>query len=124
MTSPDTSTEVYSFVSCVFSLVGLFVWLVWTWVPQAWLAAYGLTYYPDTWWALALPTQLVATIAFIVYTYLALNLMSACSPESPEMLSDKSTPTSQQLFHKAGEIPDIMDVDLAVVNRYLFQAPS
>merc|ERR1711957_222904 len=112
--------EVYSFVSLVASIVAFFAWLVWVLVPDAELYAWGITYYPDKWWSLALPAYLVTTLAFIAYTYVVLNMLACCPPDSVRMFKDPEHPTTQALFGNPGDIPDIVDIVLAVINGCLF----
>ncbi|CAK0903229.1 unnamed protein product, partial [Prorocentrum cordatum] len=59
------ATEVYSFSSFLASLVALAGWLVWVSVPDDVLVSWGITYYPDKWWVLAVPTYIVTLGAFI-----------------------------------------------------------
>mmetsp|Transcript_19052 Transcript_19052/g.53336 ORF Transcript_19052/g.53336 Transcript_19052/m.53336 type:complete len:135 (-) Transcript_19052:3-407(-) len=117
-------TEVYSFVSFVASILAAVAWLVWAYAPDEVLAALGVTYYPDKWWAIALPTYLVATLFFVGYTYVALNMMAGCPLDSADMIRDPSTEVTSVLFGAAGEIPDIKDIDLGVINRVLFSDPG
>mmetsp|Transcript_11391 Transcript_11391/g.9012 ORF Transcript_11391/g.9012 Transcript_11391/m.9012 type:complete len:134 (-) Transcript_11391:111-512(-) len=120
------ATEVYSFSSVLASLVAFAGWLVWVTLPDDILVRWGITYYPDKWWALAMPTYIVTLYAFITVAYIALNMMSSCPLHSEDLLSDSSTPVTGQLFgwpasrSDEGALPDIQDVDLAVVNQYLF----
>merc|ERR1712224_937886 len=99
-------TEVYSFASYLASLVAFVLWLVWVFVPDDHLKAWGFTYYPDKWWALALPSFVCVTLAFVVYAYCALNMMASCPLDSSNMIRDASTPTTDVIFHPHGVIPD------------------
>eukprot|EP00928_Gymnodinium_smaydae_P088014 TRINITY_DN72177_c0_g1_i1.p2 TRINITY_DN72177_c0_g1~~TRINITY_DN72177_c0_g1_i1.p2 ORF type:complete len:123 (+),score=19.49 TRINITY_DN72177_c0_g1_i1:120-488(+) len=114
------ATEVYSFVSFVLSLVALPVWLIWILAPDEVLHSWGVTYYFDRWWALALPAQLLVTGVFIIHAYVALNMMACCPLDSPDMIADSSTAVTSELYGDYGEIPDIVDVDLSVVNKHMF----
>lgn len=116
-------TEVYSFVSWSASIVAFFAWLLWALVPDDALRAWGVTYYPDKWWALALPLYGVVVAIFVVYAYVALNMMCSCPPDSVDIVRDGSTRITTELFGRPGEIPDVRDVDMATVNAYLFPAP-
>ena len=114
------STEVYSFVSYVASHVAFAAWLAWVFVPDGALQSWGITYYPDRYWAVAAPTYLLATLFFVAYAYVALNMMAVCPLDSPDMIRDGSTPVTSDLFGPPGEIPDIKDIDRAAINGYLF----
>mmetsp|Transcript_22074 Transcript_22074/g.50435 ORF Transcript_22074/g.50435 Transcript_22074/m.50435 type:complete len:132 (+) Transcript_22074:216-611(+) len=116
------SIEVYSFVSLVASFSALLLWLAWVFVPDSQLQSWGVSYYPDKWWALALPTYVVTALAFVMYMYVALCLKSVCRPDCLDMIRDGSTPVTDVLYRDEDKIPDIQDVSLATVNRYLFPA--
>jgi phosphatidylinositol N-acetylglucosaminyltransferase subunit P len=45
------------------------MYLLWSYLPSPFLHQLGINYYPDRWWALAIPSFLVMTI---VYIYIAL----------------------------------------------------
>jgi phosphatidylinositol glycan class P protein len=45
------------------------MYLLWSYLPSPFLHQLGIHYYPDRWWALAIPSFLVMTI---VYIYVAL----------------------------------------------------
>lgn len=45
------------------------MYLLWSYLPSPFLHQLGIHYYPDRWWALAIPSYLVMTI---VYIYIAL----------------------------------------------------
>lgn len=45
------------------------MYLLWSYLPSPFLHQLGINYYPDRWWALAIPSFLVMTI---VYIYVAL----------------------------------------------------
>ncbi|KAL5606413.1 hypothetical protein BROUX41_002830 [Berkeleyomyces rouxiae] len=61
--------EYYGFVLYLFSSLCFLTYLLWAFLPSPFLHALGITYYPDRWWALAMPTFLVVTL---VYIYVAL----------------------------------------------------
>mmetsp|Transcript_20810 Transcript_20810/g.65374 ORF Transcript_20810/g.65374 Transcript_20810/m.65374 type:complete len:141 (-) Transcript_20810:304-726(-) len=118
------ATEVYSFVSFLASLVAFAAWLVWVFVPDEWLQSWGIAYFPSKWWALALPTYLVTMLAFVGYAYVALCMMAVRPLGSLDLVQDSSTPASKVLYRESGRIPDIQDINLAVVNRYLYPEPE
>lgn len=70
--SPRVPTyEYYGFVLYLFSTLTFLVYLLWSFLPSPFLKALGITYYPDRWWALAIP----AFITMLgVYIYIALAL--------------------------------------------------
>lgn len=73
-TPPTTPAQVptyeyYGFVLYLFSSLVFLVYLLWSYLPSPFLHALGIYYYPNRWWALAVPAFLVMTL---VYIYVAL----------------------------------------------------
>ncbi len=68
--SPRVPTyEYYGFVLYLFSSLCFGAYLLWAYLPSPFLHALGIYYYPNRWWALAIPAFLVA---FVVYIFVAL----------------------------------------------------
>ncbi|MCJ1284340.1 hypothetical protein MMC26_003671 [Xylographa opegraphella] len=68
--SPKVPTyEYYGFVLYVGSSVGFVMYVLWAYLPSPFLHQLGIDYYPNRWWALAIPAELVV---LIVYIYVAL----------------------------------------------------
>lgn len=64
--SPRVPTyEYYGFVLYLFSTLTFIVYLLWAYLPSPFLHALGIYYYPNRWWALAIPAWLVMLIVFI-----------------------------------------------------------
>ncbi|CAH0056633.1 unnamed protein product [Clonostachys solani] len=63
--------EYYGFVLYLFSSLAFLIYLLWSYLPSPFLHAFGIKYYPNRWWALAIPAFLVMAI---VYIYVALSL--------------------------------------------------
>jgi phosphatidylinositol N-acetylglucosaminyltransferase subunit P len=68
--SPKVPTyEYYGFVLYLFSSLTFLIYLLWAYLPSPFLHALGIFYYPNRWWALAIPAFLVM---LVVYVYVAL----------------------------------------------------
>ncbi|KAH7117014.1 PIG-P-domain-containing protein [Dendryphion nanum] len=68
--SPKVPTyEYYGFALYLASSVAFLLYIIWAYVPSPVLHQMGIHYYPNRWWALAVPCWLVA---LIVYIYVAL----------------------------------------------------
>ncbi|KAI9899228.1 hypothetical protein N3K66_005689 [Trichothecium roseum] len=61
--------EYYGFVLYLFSSFAFLIYLLWAYLPSPFLHALGIYYYPNRWWALAVPAFIVAALC---YTYVAL----------------------------------------------------
>ncbi|KAI1502969.1 PIG-P-domain-containing protein [Biscogniauxia marginata] len=68
--SPKVPTyEYYGFVLYLFSSLTFLIYLLWSYLPSPFLHALGIYYYPNRWWALAIPSFIVM---LLVYIYVAL----------------------------------------------------
>ncbi|ODQ50672.1 ribokinase [Saitoella complicata NRRL Y-17804] len=63
--APRPSTEYYGFVLYLLSSLSLLLWLLWSFTPSPWLEGIGITYFPDRWWALALPSWAVVGVGWV-----------------------------------------------------------
>mmetsp|Transcript_37549 Transcript_37549/g.70000 ORF Transcript_37549/g.70000 Transcript_37549/m.70000 type:complete len:124 (+) Transcript_37549:71-442(+) len=120
MAADRLTTEAQSFASYLASHLAFSAWLVWVMTPDATLQSWGMTYYPDKWWGLALPIFVVPLALFVFFTYNALNMMATCPLDSVNMYRDDSTPVTEELFSEPGDIPDLQDVAVSTVNRSVF----
>ncbi|CAE7919019.1 PIGP [Symbiodinium necroappetens] len=117
MMQVDMTLKARSFASYLASHLAFVVWLLWVFTPDERLQSWGITYYPDRWWGVALPVYVIPLAIFVFLTYNALNMLSACPLDSVNMYRDASTPLTDELFATAGDIPDLQDVSLSTVNR-------
>lgn len=68
--SPKVPTyEYYGFTLYLSSSLAFIVYLLWSFLPSPFLHQLGIHYFPDRWWALAIPAW---TVMFILYIYIAL----------------------------------------------------
>lgn len=65
--------EYYGFVLYLFSSLTFLIYLLWAYLPSPFLHALGIYYYPNRWWALAIPSFLVMTIAYIYVALASFN---------------------------------------------------
>ncbi|KAF1995101.1 PIG-P-domain-containing protein [Amniculicola lignicola CBS 123094] len=68
--SPKVPTyEYYGFALYLASSAAFLMYILWAYVPSPLLHQMGIHYYPNRWWALAVPSWMVATV---MYIYVAL----------------------------------------------------
>ncbi|KAK5694152.1 hypothetical protein LTR97_009773 [Elasticomyces elasticus] len=68
--SPKVPTyEYYGFTLYLTSSLAFIVYLLWSYLPSPFLHQLGIYYYPNRWWALAIPAW---TVMLVVYIYVAL----------------------------------------------------
>lgn len=68
--SPQVPTyEYYGFTLYLTSSLAFMVYILWSFLPSPFLHQLGIYYYPNRWWALAIPAW---TVMLLVYIYVAL----------------------------------------------------
>jgi phosphatidylinositol N-acetylglucosaminyltransferase subunit P len=73
-TAPRVPTyESYGFAVYLFSSLAFLVYVLWAYVPSPILHSLGITYYPNRWWALAVPAWLVLGIVYIYFALASYN---------------------------------------------------
>ncbi|KAI1031468.1 hypothetical protein LB504_000558 [Fusarium proliferatum] len=65
--------EYYGFVLYLFSSLTFLIYLLWGYLPSPFLHALGINYYPNRWWALAIPAFIVMTVVYIYVALAAFN---------------------------------------------------
>lgn len=122
-------TEVYGFVGAISTLVGFTVFLIWAYLPEPWLHTMGITYYPNRYWAMAIPAYVLVAILFVVSFYASLNYMATPPPHSLNSLFDEYTRSpsvvtcgSQSLYEADRPIHAISDIPITGVNALVFGA--
>lgn len=108
------------------------LFLVWAYLPDATLKAYGFSYLPSKHWALAMPSMLVMTYIFSIVLYKALNLLSTPSLDSYATVLDAhsvylnsgNSDSENSAFdaldaHADAATPPICDIPIFQVNAHM-----
>lgn len=116
--------ELFGFGGWLASALFYVLFLVWAYVPEATLEAYGFTYFPSKHWAVAVPAMIVVTYLFSLVMYKAVNLLSTPGLGSYATILDTHTvplPEGTTCFEDDTEAtPGIGDISIFEVNRHLF----
>ncbi|KAJ2623828.1 hypothetical protein GGI26_002066 [Coemansia sp. RSA 1358] len=118
--------EYYGFVVYMVSMAAFVVYLVWAYLPDSALEAMGITYYPDRYWALALPAWWLATVGFILLFNIATNMYNTPPLSSIDNITDHFSNlddiTDANGFYcdQVGGIPPIGDLPIALVNKCVY----
>ncbi|KAJ2498335.1 hypothetical protein IWW47_003497, partial [Coemansia sp. RSA 2052] len=128
MMAKTPTFEYYGFVVYMVSLAIFAVYLMWAYLPDSVLEAVGITYYPDRYWALALPAWWVSAIAFVFLFNMAANMYSTPLLNSIDNITDSQSllPSdmncADEFFcDEVGGIPPIGDLPISLVNLCLYQ---
>ncbi|KAJ2801161.1 hypothetical protein H4R20_003786 [Coemansia guatemalensis] len=120
--------EYYGFVVYLVSLAAFVVYLLWAYLPDQALEAVGITYYPDRYWAVALPAWWLMAVAFIYLFNMAMNMYNTPLLSSKDNITDPFSNLPDNMsnpqafcYEEIGGIPPICDIPISLVNKCLYQ---
>jgi len=121
--APTPSRAVYGYLLYLLGQVGLLVYLVWLLVPAPLLLRLGLDFFPQPYWAVALPIYLaVLFVVFVLVVYPALGLL-VLTPlhRTGENFRDRHSieKADAKKCDKADMIPPVYDMPLEEVMDHL-----
>ncbi|GLE02159.1 hypothetical protein PINS_up010997 [Pythium insidiosum] len=122
-------TEIFGFAGWLTSTVLYVLFIMWAYLPDETLRAYGFTYLPSKHWAVAVPAMIVMSYLFSIVVYKALNLRWTPPFDSYATVWDTDSVFLEQKddavdAHMGVATPPISDIPLPQVNRRLFGAPA
>jgi hypothetical protein len=71
------------------SFVAFGIYLIWAYVPDEILHSLGITYYPNRYWALAMPVWIMTFVWFVFISFMTINMMNTPSFDSYMALTGK-----------------------------------
>ena len=118
--SPSPERAIYGFVLYLVSVVGFVVWVVWAYVPTSWLNAIGLTYWPQKYWAVAVPVYVCVSILLFYLTYLGVIFINTTPLDSLSLVTDAHANFEDIKNLPSQAIPPLRDMDLRQANKHLY----
>ncbi|CAL1547171.1 unnamed protein product [Lymnaea stagnalis] len=132
--SPTPQRAIYGFVLYLASFIGSGLYIVWAYVPDAWLHSIGLTYWPQKYWAVALPVYFCAAVILSYIAYTGLILIKTHALTDVSSITDVHAIFEDiQLRHSdvhavcedihlrhSDAIPPLRDLDISTVNILLY----
>lgn len=88
--APTSSRSLYGFFMYMFSKIVLIVYCIWAFIPDYYLHNLNIHYYPQKYWATAVPIQcLVGLTMFAFFVYPSSNLMLTSKVNSVKTIHDQ-----------------------------------
>lgn len=121
--SPTPIRGVYGFVGYIIGVIGLLTYFTWAIVPDATLEALGLTFFPQKYWAVALPIY-CGVVFFVFVTLIYPGLGLCCTPFSDDKRNETDEfavyhPKTASNQDDSKHIPLLGDMPLSEVKKLL-----
>ncbi|XP_075211810.1 phosphatidylinositol N-acetylglucosaminyltransferase subunit P-like isoform X1 [Lycorma delicatula] len=124
--APTPSRANYGFALYLGSYTAFGIFLIWAFVPDSVLHAMGLTYWPQKYWAIAIPIHLLVTFSLFIFCfYPALNLTLVPPMDDIRILTDKYAIHPHPHNFRMNQnrdcgIPPVSDLPMSEVCRQLY----
>lgn len=107
--------DIYGFVIWLSGWMGLIAYCCWAFIPRNVLAAFGITYYPSKYWAVAIPLYVCVSLVAVAAIYTFYNMSTVPDMDDPRSVGDNYGKRQQQvaaglIFDLSKDTPIITDL--------------
>uniref|UniRef100_A0A1B6CHC3 Phosphatidylinositol N-acetylglucosaminyltransferase subunit P n=1 Tax=Clastoptera arizonana TaxID=38151 RepID=A0A1B6CHC3_9HEMI len=116
--APTPSRANYGFALYLGSYTVFTIYLIWAFIPDDILHYFGLTYWPQKYWAVAIPIHLLVVLALFAFCfYPALNLTMIPQTNDIRILNDEFAMNPKNYNT---DIPPVSDLSISEVCKTLY----
>ncbi|KXN86524.1 Phosphatidylinositol N-acetylglucosaminyltransferase subunit P [Leucoagaricus sp. SymC.cos] len=120
--------EFYGFVAWASTSVLFVVYILWALLPDEWIVAMGVEWYPNREWSILIPAWsiIVIILTYIVYWSLALlgtpsfSDLSTMTDSFVQLPPSGQSPNAYIVSADSSAIPHLYDIPIGMVNRVLY----
>lgn len=122
----NPQTAINGFIAMILTFLCFFLYLVWLLVPQDVLQRLHISYYPDKYWALAIPAVLTVLFLYYIFVSLCLVLITTNPLDDGRCVTDVDSRKDTEvncgaLTPHAGSVAPWADISVSVASTLLFQ---
>lgn len=122
----NPQTAINGFIAIILTLLCSVLYLIWLLVPQHILHRLHISYYPDKYWAFAIPAMLTMWGAYYFFVSVCLIFVTTHPLEDGRCITDVDTRKDTELncgalTQSAGSVAPWADIPVPVASNLLFQ---
>ncbi|XP_045196630.1 phosphatidylinositol N-acetylglucosaminyltransferase subunit P-like isoform X2 [Mercenaria mercenaria] len=119
--SPTPVRAIYGFVLYLAAYVIFVVYVVWAYVPDTWLDAVGLSYWPQKYWAVAVPCYLCMLWVLAYPAWFGYIHLCTAPLDCMDLITDEfSQAPNRENIRDDNDTPPLADISISEVNRKLY----